>query len=146
MLYLTMFVSAFLAATFVPFASELTLTASLAAGGSTFWLIAVATLGNTLGAVVNWGIGRFVEHFRDRSWFPVDARQLERGQAWFRRYGVWSLLLAWVPVAGDALTVVAGAMRVHILPFVVLVAAGKGGRYVVLASLAENVRFAWNWL
>ena len=139
MLYLTMFVSAFLAATFFPFASELTLAASLAAGGSTFWLVVVATLGNTLGAVVNWGIGRFVEHFRDRSWFPVDARQLGRGQAWFQRYGVWSLLLAWVPVAGDAVTVIAGAMRVHIVPFVVLVAAGKSLRYVVLVSLVENV-------
>ena len=145
MLYLTMFVSAFLAATFFPFPSELTLAANIAAGGSASWLIAVATLGNTLGAVVNWGLGRFIEHFRDRSWFPVDSRRLQRGQAWFRRYGVWSLLLAWVPVAGDSLTVIAGAMRVHIVPFVVLVAAGKGGRYVVLASLAENVEFAWSW-
>ena len=145
MLYLTMFVSAFLAATFFPFPSELTLAASIAAGGSASWLIAVATLGNTLGAVVNWGLGRFIERFRNRSWFPVDSQRLQRGQAWFRRYGVWSLLLAWVPVAGDALTVIAGAMRVHIVPFVILVAAGKGGRYVVLASLAENVEFAWSW-
>ena len=146
MLYLTMFVSAFLAATFLPFASELTLAASLAAGGSASWLIAVATLGNTLGAVVNWGLGRFMEHFRDRSWFPVDSKLLQRGQAWFRRFGVWSLLLAWLPVAGDALTVTAGAMRVHIVPFVVLVAAGKGARYAVVASLAENVKIAWSGL
>ena len=146
MLYLTMFVSAFLAATFIPFASEFTLAASLAAGGSASWLIAIATLGNTLGAVVNWGLGRFIEHFRDRSWFPVDSKRLQRGQAWFRRFGVWSLLLAWVPVAGDALTVVAGAMRVHIVPFVVLVAAGKGARYAVLASLAESVKIAWSGL
>ena len=146
MLYLTMFVSAFLAATFLPFPSELTLAAGLATGGSAFRLIAAATLGNTLGAVVNWGLGRFIEHFRDRSWFPVNAQQLERGQSWFRRFGVWSLLLAWVPIAGDALTVIAGAMRVHIVPFVVLVAAGKGGRYAVLASLAENVKIAWSGL
>ena len=144
MLYLTMFVSAFLAATFFPFASEFTLAASLAAGGSVLWLIAIATLGNTLGAVVNWGLGRFIEHFRDRGWFPVDPKRLQRGQAWFRRFGVWSLLLAWVPVAGDALTVVAGAMRVHIVPFVVLVAVGKGARYAVLASLVENVKIAWS--
>ena len=146
MLYLTMFVSAFLAATFLPFPSELTLAAGLATGGSAFRLIAVATLGNTLGAVVNWGLGRFIEHFRDRSWFPVDPMRLQRGQSWFRRFGVWSLLLAWVPIAGDALTVIAGAMRVHIVPFVVLVAAGKGGRYAVLASLAENVKIAWSGL
>ena len=142
MLYLTMFASAFLAATFVPFASELTLAAGIAAGGSVHWLVAFATLGNTLGAVVNWGLGRFIEHFRHRKWFPVDAKQLERAQMWFRRYGVWSLLLAWLPVAGDALTVVAGAMRVHIVPFLVLVAIGKGIRYAVLASVAVEMATA----
>ena len=141
MLYLTMFTSAFLAATFLPLASELTLAAGLAAGGSVHWLIASATLGNTLGAVVNWGLGRFIERFRQRKWFPVDTKRLEQGQAWFRRHGVWSLLLAWVPVAGDALTVAAGAMRVHIVPFLVLVAIGKGMRYAVLA-LAVDGAFA----
>ena len=133
MLYLTTFASAFLAATFLPLASELTMAAGLAAGGSVHWLVACATLGNTLGAVVNWGLGRFIERFRDRKWFPVDAKRLEQGQVWFRRYGAWSLLFAWVPVAGDALTVIAGAMRVPIAPFLVLVAAGKGTRYAVLA-------------
>ena len=138
MLYLTMFTSAFLAATFLPLASELTLAAGLAAGGSVHWLVASATLGNTLGAVVNWGLGRYIEHFRERKWFPVDTRQLEQGQAWFRRYGVWSLLLAWMPVAGDVLTVAAGAMRVHIAPFLVLVALGKGMRYAVLAFAVDG--------
>ena len=142
MLYLAMFASAFLAATFVPFASELTLAAGLAAGGSAYWLVAVATLGNTLGAVVNWGLGRFIGHFRHRKWFPVDAKQLERARIWFRSYGVWSLLLAWIPVAGDALTVVAGAMRVRIVPFLVLVAIGKGVRYAVLASVATEMATA----
>ena len=137
MLYLTTSASAFLAVTFLPLASELTMAAGLAAGGSVHWLVACATLGNTLGAVVNWGLGRFIEHFRGRKWFPVDAKRLEQGQAWFQRYGVWSLLFAWLPVAGDALTVIAGAMRIHIAPFLVLVAAGKGARYAVLA-LAVN--------
>ena len=70
MLYLTMFASAFLAATLVPFASEITLAAALAAGGAIHWLIVTATLGNTLGAVVNWALGRFIEHFRDRAVVP----------------------------------------------------------------------------
>ena len=143
MLYLTTFASAFLAATFVPLASELTLAAGLAAGGSVHWLVACATLGNTLGAVVNWGLGRFIERFRDRKWFPVDAKRLEQGQVWFRRYGAWSLLFAWVPVVGDALTVIAGTMRIHIAPFLVLVAAGKGARYAVLAFLAQDVATGW---
>ena len=139
MLYFTMFSSAFLAATVAPFASEITLAAALAAGGSVHWLLVVATLGNTLGAAVNWALGRFVEQFRGRRWFPADAERLERAQAWFRRYGVWSLLLAWAPIVGEALTVAAGAMRVHIAPFLLLVAIGKGLRYVVLALAVGGV-------
>ena len=139
MLYLTVFSSAFLAATIVPFASEIALTGALAAGGAVHWLVLVATLGNTLGAVVNWAVGRFIERFRDRRWFPANREQLERAQAWFRRYGIWSLLFAWLPVVGEPLTVVAGAMRVRIAPFLILVAIGKGLRYVVLALAVEGV-------
>ena len=95
-------------------------------------------MGNTLGALVNWALGRLMERFRDRRWFPVDAKQLERAQAWFRRYGVWSLLLAWAPLIGEPLTVVAGAMRVHVVPFLVLVAAGKAGRYAVLVFVLDD--------
>ena len=139
MLYLTMFASAFLAATFVPLASEITLAVALAAGGAAHWLIAAATLGNTLGAVINWVLGRCIEHFRDRWWFPLGAERLGRAQTWFQRYGVWSLLLAWAPVAGDALTVIAGAMRVRLVPFLILVAIGKGVRYALLAVAVEGV-------
>ena len=142
MLYLTVFSSALLAATIVPFASEIALTGALAAGGAVHWLVLVATLGNTLGAVVNWAIGRFIERFRDRRWFPANREQIERAQAWFKRYGVWSLLFAWLPVVGEPLTVVAGAMRVHIAPFLILVAIGKGLRYVVLALAVEGVATA----
>ena len=133
-----MFASAFLAATIVPFASEITLAAAIAAGGAVPWLVVVATVGNTLGAAVNWALGRFIERFRDRPWFPADARRIERAQAWFRRYGVWTLLLAWVPVVGEPLTVIAGAMRVGIVPFLILVATGKGLRYVVFALAAAD--------
>ena len=133
-----MFTSAFLAATFVPFASELTLAAGIAAGGSPSWLVVTATFGNTLGAVVNWVFGRFVEHFRDRKWFPADTEHLQRAQAWFQRYGVWSLLLAWLPIVGDALTVAAGIMRVHIVPFLILSGTGKGLRYAVLAVAMDG--------
>ena len=139
MLYLTMFASAFLAATVVPFASEIALAAALAAGGAVHWLIVAATLGNTLGSVVNWIVGRFIERFREHRWFPAGPEQMERAQMWFRRYGVWSLLLAGAPVIGDVLTLIAGAMRVRIAPFLILVAAGKGLRYVVLALAVEGV-------
>lgn len=99
--------------------------------------LTVATLGNTLGAAVNWALGRFLLRFRDRKWFPAKSDNLERAQRWFGKYGVWSLLLAWLPVGGDALTFVAGIMRVRFPIFFCLTAIGKGARYAVLIFFVD---------
>lgn len=130
-----LFAAAFLAATIFPFQSELVLV-GLLLGGDLPWpvLLAVATLGNVLGSVVNWGIGRFLLQFRDRRWFPVTPQGYARMERWFGRWGVWSLLFAWLPVVGDPLTVVAGALRVNLGLFVGLVTLGKLGRYGVLVA------------
>ncbi len=136
-----LFGSAFLAATVLPFYSEVVLFALLRQGGDPALLVAVATLGNTLGAVVNWVLGRFLLHFQDRRWFYFKREQMERWQRWFQRYGVWSLLLAWMPVGGDPLTFVAGVMKVHIVPFLVLVGIGKGLRYVSVVYVTDWVPF-----
>ena len=137
--YAILFTSAFLAATILPFYSEVVLIGLVASGydplGLWFW----ATLGNTLGAGVNWVIGRYMLHFQDRRWFPVRPDALARGQRWFQRYGVWSLLLTWAPVGGDALTFLAGIMRVRFDLFFVLCAIGKGARYAVLIWLTDTV-------
>jgi membrane protein YqaA with SNARE-associated domain len=133
--YLLLFISAFGAATLLPFYSELTLTVLLTKDPQWWLLWAVATLGNTLGAVVNWVMGLYLRHFEHRRWFPFKAHRLERSQQWFQRYGYWSLLLAWLPIGGDALTFIAGVMRVHIVPFLILVAIGKGLRYAVVIAL-----------
>ncbi len=136
MAYLLLFTSALLAATIFPAQSETVLAGLILNGQHSFWLlIAVATLGNTLGAVINWWLGRYLEHFHDKRWFPVKTATLERAQAQFQRYGWWSLLLSWVPIVGDPLTVVAGLMRMPLLPFVLVVAVAKGGRYLVLGWL-----------
>ena len=91
-------------------------------------------MGNTLGSLVNWLLGRFIERFRDRRWFPVKPKDYERVERWYARWGIWSLLFAWLPFGGDALTVVAGALRTPLLPFVVLVGVGKTARYAVLVA------------
>ncbi len=131
---LGLFVSAFLSATLLPGSSEAALIALLALRQSDpALLVAVATAGNVLGSVVNWAIGRFFAHFSDRPWFPVSARAFERATAWYGRFGVWSLLFAWVPVIGDPLTVAAGVLRVPFWRFVVLVTLGKAARYVFIA-------------
>lgn len=139
--YAGMFWSAFLAATVLPGASEVLLIALLIGDTGDPWIvIAAATLGNTLGSVANWACGRFLAHYRDRRWFPVPATQIDRFSGFFRRYGLWTLLLAWAPIAGDALTVIAGMLRVHLVPFTILVGIGKLGRYLVVAGGA----LAWN--
>lgn len=131
-----LFAAAFLAATILPFYSEVYLFALLERGGDPYLLVAVATLGNTLGAVVNWLLGLYLLHFRDRKWFYFSDQQIERAQRWYQKTGYWSLLMAWMPVGGDALTLVAGIMRLHILPFLLLVAVGKAGRYIAVVYLS----------
>ena len=134
---LLLFLNAFVASTILPAASELALWAIIADDPALLWpAIAVASLGNTAGAVVNWLLGRYMARFSDRKWCPLSARQQDRAGAWFQRFGLWSLLFAWVPVVGDPLTVAAGVLRVRFLPFLVLVAVGKTGRYVLVATLA----------
>jgi len=130
-----LFGAAFLAATVFPFQSELVLVGLLVAEPA-HWatLLFAASVGNTLGSVVNWGLGRLIVRFRDRRWFPVTPRDYARVERWYARWGVWSLLFAWLPFGGDALTVVAGALRTPLLPFVVLVGIGKTARYAVLVA------------
>ena len=128
-------VSAFLSATLLPGSSEAALLVALAAEkGSPALLIAVATVGNVLGSCVNWLLGRFFAHFRDRRWFPVGPQAFERAERWYGRYGAWSLLLAWVPIVGDPLTLVAGVLRTDLRWFVLLVTIGKLGRYLAIAA------------
>ena len=141
--YLLVFASAFLAATLLPFYSEITLVALLTQGGNAVTLWAVATLGNTLGAAVNWLLGIYLVHFEHRSWFPFKGKSLHSAQTWFQRYGIWSLLFAWLPVGGDALTFVAGVMRVRFLPFIILVGIGKGLRYLVVIAVALGLLQWW---
>jgi membrane protein YqaA with SNARE-associated domain len=119
----------------LPFSSEAMLAGLLALRpDEALPLLLVATAGNTAGAVVNWALGRFAAHWRDRRWFPVSTLALERASRWFARWGVWSLLLSWLPVIGDPLTLAAGVLRVDFLRFLLLVAIGKAARYAAVAG------------
>ena len=132
--YLGLFFAAFGAATLLPLQSEAVLVGLLLSGQYWLWsLLAVATLGNVLGSLLNWWLGRGIERFRERRWFPVSPRHLEQAQKHYQRYGHWSLLLSWVPIIGDPLTLVAGVMREPLGRFLVIVTLAKGARYGVLA-------------
>jgi len=141
--YLAAFTSAFLGATVLPLVADAVLAAALAGGAAWFGLVLAATLGSTLGAVLFWWFGRAIERFRERRWFPASPQQLERAETWYQRYGVWSLLLAWIPILGDGLTVAAGVMRVGIVRFCVLVAIGRGLRFAAMVLALDGVVLPW---
>lgn len=129
----SLFGAAFGAATLLPFQSEVLFAALQIREVTPVWqLVVVASVGNTLGSAVNYVLGRGIEHYRDRRWFPMTEAQLDRAQAWYARWGVWTLLLSWAPL-GDAITVVAGIMRTPFALFLTLVALAKTGRYLALA-------------
>lgn len=130
-----LFAAALLAATILPAQSEAVLVALLAEGDTAPWLlVTVASAGNVLGACLNYLLGRFARHWRDRRWFPVGPAALARAEGWYRHWGRWSLPFSWLPVIGDPLTVAAGALGEPFRVFLPLVALGKVARYVVLAG------------
>lgn len=134
-----LFVAAFGAATLLPFQSEVALGVMLAAGSAPVWsLFVVASIGNTLGAVVNYWLGLAIDRFEGRWWFPASRNQMTRAREWYGRWGVWSLLLSWAPFA-DPLTVVAGVLRTPFWLFLALVAVAKSGRYAAVIWLCDTV-------
>lgn len=132
-----LFAAAFLAATLLPAQSEALLFLLIRQGDVAVWLLlAVATAGNVLGSLVNWLLGRGLHRFRDRRWFPASPAQLARAERFYRRWGRWSLLLSWLPILGDPLTLIAGTLREPLASFLLLVTLAKAGRYAVIAMLA----------
>lgn len=132
--YAGLFAVALGAASILPLQSEPVLVGLLLLADHPVWaLVAIASLGNTIGSCINWVLGRGVERFRDRRWFPVKPTALGRAEGWYQRWGRWSLLLSWAPIIGDPLTVIAGVLREPFWSFVLLVAVAKTARYIVLA-------------
>lgn len=135
----TLFLAALAAATVLPFQSEIVFAALQVAGEIPVWLlVVVASVGNTLGSVITYLMGIWIERFRHRRWFPASEAQMDRAQRLYNRWGLWSLLLTWAPF-GDAIALVAGVMRTPWPVFVVLVAIAKTGRYILLALATAGV-------
>ena len=136
MIYLSLFFISFLAATVLPFSSELTLAGLISTSNyDNLLLLVVASFGNVLGSVFNWGLGFYARNLTIKKWFPFKETQIERSSKWFSKFGKWSLLFAWVPIVGDPLTFVAGLLRVRFLDFIILVAIGKVSRYLIVFYL-----------
>jgi membrane protein YqaA with SNARE-associated domain len=136
--YFGLFLSALLAATVLPMSSEAVIAAMSASGEyHTGMLLVVASIANTLGSLINWTLGRYCLQWQNRKWFPVGPTAMESATNWFNHYGLWSLLLAWTPIIGDPLTLLAGVLRVNLWAFLALVAISKTARYAVVLGLVD---------
>ena len=134
--YLSLFTISFLAATILPFSSELILASMLSIENyNRILLIVFSSLGNILGSVFNWVLGFFFIKLQNKKWFPFKEKQILKSSLWFEKYGKWSLLFAWVPIIGDPLTFVAGTMKTKFLTFIILVSVGKIARYLFISLL-----------
>lgn len=137
---LFLFIAAFGAATLLPLQSEAVLFALLSQNlHSPFILILCASIGNILGSCVNWYLGLKIEQFKHRKWFPVSEKQMARAQGTYQKYGYWSLLLSWVPIIGDPITLIAGLMRENFIRFLLMVSIAKIGRYLFIYFIFINV-------
>ncbi|EPF70030.1 YqaA family protein [Acinetobacter rudis] len=131
MSYLILFSSAFLSATLLPLQSEAVLVALLLQ--EKYWvslLLLSASVGNILGSCVNWYLGIKIEQYKDRKWFPVSQKNMLKAEKIYQKYGYWSLLLSWLPVIGDPITLIAGLLKENFARFLLIVSLAKVGRYL----------------
>ena len=134
--YFFLFFFSFLAATIFPLSSELTLVGLMNSGSyNSYLLISIASLGNILGSVFNWLLGYYLLKYLNKKWFPFKKKQIDQASIWFKKFGIWSLFFAWVPIVGDPLTFLAGILKVKFYIFIALVSIGKILRYTILLTL-----------
>lgn len=131
--YVGLFFASFLAATILPLSSEVVLSFLLLNDLNPIILVSIATFGNVLGSFVNYAIGVWGSIFLIRKVLKISEDEFVKTKQRFKKYGVFSLFFAWVPVIGDPLTVVAGVLKINILIFFILVTSGKLIRYVIIS-------------
>lgn len=124
-----------LSASIIPAQGELVMFALLASGKYTAWLLlCAACTGTFLGVGINWILGRYLSQFQNAKWFPVKSSYIEKSKLLFDKHGRAALLLSGVPLIGDPITIVAGALKVNF------------GFYLLTAGLAKCARYGLVWL
>ena len=129
----SLLVVSFLAATLLPLGSEvllLGLVGQMPEQSAWFWLS--ASVGNTLGGLTNWWLGKYLLRYQHKRWFPVSEKRLMQVQSWVRRFGFPALLLSWLPVVGDAICLAAGVARLNGWLTCLWIFIGKSLRYAVV--------------
>ena len=137
--YGTLFIASFLAATILPFSSEFLLSLLLLNNYNAVNVVAIGTAGNVLGAVVNYGLGHQGNKLVLQRWLRLSSEEIHHAEKRFKKYGLFSLCFAWVPIIGDPLTVAAGLLKINFSAFLALVTAGKFLRYVIIAISIQSL-------
>lgn len=134
-----LFLVSFLAATVLPLGSEWLLVIMVLENFPLPQTVLTATFGNYLGACTTFILGWYGSQFITRSILRMGENQVKRAEQFYRKYGIWSLLLSWAPIIGDPLCLVAGALKTGWLRFSILVFLGKFTRYATVAYLTQLV-------
>jgi membrane protein YqaA with SNARE-associated domain len=137
--YGLLWLSALSSASLLPGSSEIVMGGLWYQGYPAILLWLCATSGNVVGSLINWWLGGQVARFSGKRWFPATPEQMQRAEVWMKKFGPFALLLSWLPVVGDPLTLVAGVLRMPIAMFIALVAIAKGARYAILLLLADQL-------
>ena len=137
--FIGLFLSAFLAATLIPAQSELGLGyLVINTDYSMVLLVTVASLGNTAGATINWFIGQGIARSVVSSKKMRPSTRYSTIINWYKKYGIWTLLLSWAPFVGDPITIIAGIFKVPLKTFLLVVALAKTSRYILIVIFAEK--------
>lgn len=139
--YWGMAIAAFLAGTFVPFSSEVVMGALLASTTMNSTLVvAFGTVGNVLGTMVNYALGRLASPQTIARWLHVKPRRMERTQRWAERYGAWLAFITFLPALGTAIAVALGTLRANVTAVVLTATAGKLLRYILVAATVAALK------
>ena len=134
-----MFAAAFLAGSFFPFSSEAVMAGLRLAGLDVWMLVLCASMGNLLGGMFNYGVGRMGKEDWIYGMLRVRPERLEQSERFVHRYGAWMGLLSWLPILGSVITIAMGLLRVDVWKSALTILIGKVARYVVLGFLLEEL-------
>ena len=137
--YMGMLVAAFLAASILPFSSEAVMVGLQAAGLNPIFLIVYGTIGNVLGSMFNYTIGRLGKMEWIEKYLHVKKEDLDKAHKFMAGKGAWMGLLSVIPVIGDVITVALGLMRANVVIVVISVTISKLARYILLVYGASLI-------
>ncbi len=137
--YLGLFVVSYLSATVVPFSEQFAVVGMLTLGYSAVIIVIVATAGSFLGALTNYFVGQKGSEFVFSRYISIDEKNLNRAEGFFGRWGSFVLLFSWLPLLGDAITVVAGVLHLDLRVFTIWVLIGRLARQIIVVLLATHI-------